>query len=117
VVWEQRSRVAIWPDAEQDEVEHWEARRVLRGELDDQLAFVRVNELLDVAEEGGIDVMNVSERDIDFREEDIHSEFVVGVFVVERHNSLIGIVNLPVDTLSVRPGTWSSNCILTICPI
>ena len=109
--------MAIWPDADQDEVEHWETGGVLRGELKDQLAFVRVNEFLNVVEEGGIDVMDVFGRDIDFGEEDIHDEFVVGVFVVERHNSLIGIVNLPVDTLSVRPGTWSSNCILTICPI
>jgi len=116
VVWEQRSRVPVRPDAEQDKVEDREPCRVLLCEREDQLPLVRVGELLKVIEEGGVNVVNVFVRYIDFGEEDVCAEFVVGVFVVERYNSLIGVEYLPANPFSIQLGPWNSVVFVPFVP-
>lgn len=102
VGWKQRSRVPVRPEAEQDKVEDGEPCRVPLPELADQLLLVRIGEAFKVFEEGGVDDVNVFGRYVDFGEEDVHAEFVVGVFVVEGHDSFIGVENFPVN-LFQRP--------------
>lgn len=46
--------------------------------------------------------MDVPCRNVDFGEEDVRAELVVGVLVVERDNPLIGIVNVPASVFSGR---------------
>ena len=81
------------------------------------MPFVRVGEFIKIVEEGDINVVNVFGWDDDFREEDIHAEFVVGVFVVERHSSFIGVIDLPANLFSIQLRPTSSCRIHTISPI
>ena len=114
---EQRGRVPIRSDTKQDKVEDREPCRVLLCELGDQLPLVRVGEFFKIVEEGGINVMNIFGWDGDFGEEDIIAEFVVGVFVVERHSSFIGVVDLPANPFSIQLPLMSARWIHTTSPI
>ena len=49
----------------------------------------------------GINGMNVLGRYINFGEEDILAKFVVGVWIVERNSSLIGVENAPTNPFSI----------------
>ena len=93
--------MSIRAQTKQDKIEDREPRRILRCELKDQLSLVGIGELFEVIEEGCIDVMDVFGRYFDFREEDIHAEFVVGVFVVERYSPLVGVEDMPMNPLSI----------------
>lgn len=101
VTGEQRSCVSIRAETKQDKVEDREPRRILRCKLEDQLLLVGVGEFFGVIEEGWINVMDVPERYGDFREEDIRAEFVIGVFVVERYKPFVGVVDMPINPLSI----------------
>ena len=92
----------VRPKAKQDEVEDGKPCGLLHRELLDQLSLVSVGEFVNVVEEGGVDVVNVFGRDVDFGEENLLAECVVGVFVVERDSSLIGVENMPTDPLTVQ---------------
>lgn len=61
--------------------------------------------------------MNVFGWDVDFGEEDIRAELVVGVFVVKRHNPFIGVVDLPANFFSIQLRPTSSRRIHTNSPI
>ena len=98
---EERRGVAVGPDAEQDEVEDGEARRVLHRELLDELLLVRVRELLEVVEQVWVNRVDLRGRDArrDLGEELAHAERVVRVFVVERDDALVGVEDVPVREL------------------
>lgn len=95
VAGEQRRGVAVGTGSEEDEVEDGEASGVLLRKLADKLLFVRVRELLEVVGKRGVDRVDVVCRDRDLGEELIRAEPVVGIGVVERDYTLVGVEHLP----------------------
>lgn len=91
----ERRGVAVGADAEEDEVKDGKTRRVLLREFVDELLLVRVGELLEVVRERVIDGVDVVARDGDLGEELVRAEEMIGVGVVERHDALIGVEDLP----------------------
>ena len=90
---EERRGVAVGPDAEQDDVEDRAARGVLNRELADELRLARFREVLEVIRELGVDRVDRQRRAIrgELPEEFARAERVVRVFVVERHDALVGV--------------------------
>ena len=95
---EERSGVAVRADAEEDEVKDREARRVLLCKLPDELFLVRVRELFEVTEQLCVDRVDVLGRNRNLRVEQALGEVVVRVGVVERHNALVRIEDVPVPS-------------------
>lgn len=77
VAGEERRCVTVRADAEKDEIEDGEARRVLLCEFSDELLLVGVGELLEVVPEGRVDGMDVVGGDGHFGEELVQAEFVI----------------------------------------
>lgn len=102
VVREQRRGVTVGADAEEDEVEDGEARRVFVGEFADEFLFVGVGEFFGVLKEGGVDGVDVVGGKGNVGEEVGLAEGVVGVRVVERDETFVGVEDLPVGTDRVQ---------------
>lgn len=98
VAGEEGCGVSVGTYTEEDEIEDGETRSVLLSELVDEFFLVRIGELFDIVGKGIIDRVDVLRRDGDFAEEFGDAEAMVGVFVVERDNALICIVDLPIRT-------------------
>ena len=116
---EERGRVAVGADAEEDEVKDGEARRVPLGELLDELLLVRVRELLEVVQLRLVDRVDVVARDGHFGEERVEREFVVGIFMVEGHDAFVGVEDVPmwgrVDRKEGCMGERRVTCHLSHC--
>ena len=99
VAGEERGGVAVGADAEEDEVKDGEARRLLLRELPDELLLVRVRELLEVVELVRVDRVDVLGGNGHLRVERALGEEVVRVGVVERDDTLVGVEDVPVETM------------------
>lgn len=77
VAWEKGASVAVWTDAEKDKVKDGEARRVLLGELVDELLFVGICEFLEIVELSCVDGVDVGRGDGNMVKELGHAELVV----------------------------------------
>ena len=99
VSWEEGAGVAVRTDTEEDEVEDGEARRVLHGELLDELLLVRVRELFEVTEEVRVDGVDggLGPSGGELGEELADAEPMVRILVVEGHDALINVENMPRD--------------------
>ena len=95
VTGEERGRVAVGSDAEQDEVKDGEARRVALSEFPDELLLVCVRELFQVVLKRVVDRVDVLGRDGHFRVERVLGELVVRVFVVEGHDAFVDVEDAP----------------------
>jgi hypothetical protein len=94
---EERGRVAIGADAEQNKVKDGKARRVLLGKFADQLLLVGICELFQVVLERYVDRVYVGWRDGHFGVERVLRELVVGIYVIERDNAFVGIKDVPAE--------------------
>ena len=97
VAWEERGRVAVGADAEQDEVKDGEARRVLLRKLADQLLLVCVRELLEVVQQRWVDRVDVLWRDGHLGVERILRKLVVGICMIERDDAFVCIKDMPTE--------------------
>ena len=95
---EERGRVAVGADAEQDKVKDGETRRVPLRKLLDELLLVRVRELLEVVSQRIVDRVDVLGEDGHFGVERVLRELVVRVLVVEGHDAFIGVEDAPGET-------------------
>ena len=94
---EERGRVAVGADAEQDKVKDGEARRVLLRKLVNQLLLVRVRELFQVVLQRWVDRVDVGWRDGHFGVERVLRELVVGIFMIERDDAFVYVKDMPMD--------------------
>lgn len=99
VAGEEGRDVAVGTEAEEDEVENGEAGRVLHGELLDELLLVRVRELFEVTEEVRVDGVDggLGPSGGELGEELADAEPMVRILVVEGHDALINVENMPRD--------------------
>ena len=131
--WEERAGVPVGADAEKDEVEDRETRRVLLGKLANELLFVCVRDFLECVlvrrisssgfDQGGINGMDIFLRNRDFGPKMRLAEAVVGVFMIQWNDTFVGIEDLPVGHVSGGSpssarveDTRVNTMLLTTCP-